>query len=413
MKYNIMVLSDIHWGAIVPIEQEKSLEFVFEFIDESIKSGVKPDLLVLAGDYFDSKLPLNSQEAILAIKWFHRLYNVCADNQIMIRMFQGTMDHDNDQLEVFQPLTGDLKDIESNDNFINIFLENNQTPKDFFKIFMTTTVEETLPGLKCCYCPDETINTEDYEERYIQEILELKDIGFFHGSFDVVYGELLTSKPELLKKNNVIYRYNMWNPQIKGPMIAGHWHDGKQYNDLYYCGSPFRWKFNENEEKGFIFLQYDTEDSSYFVKKITNPLCADYITYEVYTNLYETQDDYTKIVMDVRAILEAMNQTSLNSQLRILVYVVDEKTENDVFLSALRQEVINHRNCKITIKNKLKDKKKKEKVKEAKEENEKYSFIFEKGSKPQNVIHTFILSSTDNEVDIPIDYIAGKVKKYL
>jgi DNA repair exonuclease SbcCD nuclease subunit len=205
----------------------------------------------------------------------------------------------------------------------------------------------------------------------------------------------------------------MWNPQIKGPMIAGHWHDGKQYNDLYYCGSPFRWKFNENEEKGFIFLQYDTEDSSYFVKKITNPLCADYLTYEVYTNLYETQDDYTKIVMDVRAILEAIDQTSLNSQLRILVYVVDEKTENDVFLSALRQEVINHRNCKITIKNKLKDKKKKEKVKEAKEENEKYSFIFEKGSKPQNVIHTFILSSTDNEVDIPIDYIAGKVKKYL
>ena len=33
-------------------------------------------------------------------------------------------------------------------------------------------------------------------------------------------------------------------------MIAGHWHDGKQYDDLYYVGSPTRYKFNEDEKKG-------------------------------------------------------------------------------------------------------------------------------------------------------------------
>ena len=32
---------------------------------------------------------------------------------------------------------------------------------------------------------------------------------------------------------------------------------GKQYDELYYCGSPFRWKFNEDEEKRFLFIRYD------------------------------------------------------------------------------------------------------------------------------------------------------------
>jgi DNA repair exonuclease SbcCD nuclease subunit len=312
------------------------------------------------------------------------------ENKVTLRLFQGTMDHDNDQLEVFEPLVNDL-----------------------FKIFMHTTFEETLPGLHCCYCPDETIVTEEYENMYLSDILKLKDIGFFHGSFDVVYGDLLESKPEILKRNNVIYRYDLWNPQIKGPMIAGHWHDGKRYKELYYCGSPYRWKFNEDEEKGFLFIQYDTGDSSYFIKKIINPLCAKYVTYEVYSNLFETPEDFTVIVMDIRDLLKKLKDSPMNNQLRILFYIVDDKVENDNFLSALRQEVIDYRNCKITVKNKLKDKKKKSKVKESKEENEKYGFIFEKGSKIQNVIHTFILSSNDNEADVPIDYITDKIKKYL
>ena len=144
-----------------------------------------------------------------------------------------------------------------------------------------------------------------------------------------------------------------------------------------------------------------------------NPLCAEYLTYEVYSNLYETKEDYVSIVNDVRIILEKLDESSLNNKLRILFYIVDDKTENDVFLSALRQEVINHKNCKITVKNKLKDKKKKEKIKERQEEDEKYSFIFHNDKGPSEIIHTFILSESDNEIDVPIDYITDKIKKYM
>lgn len=388
MKYNIVTISDIHWGCINPKEQLKSLEFFFAFLEEAKITDLKIDLIVLAGDYFDAKLSLNGEETIYGFNWFHRLHHFCKENQIKLRIVQGTMDHDNYQLE----------------NLIGL-----QDEEGLFKIFLHSEIEETLPGLTCCYCPDEVIETSVYESQYMDMILQLKDIGFFHGSFDIVYGDLLEYKPELLKRNNVIYSYDLWNDQIKGPMIAGHWHDGKQYRELYYCGSPFRWVFNEDNPKGFIFLQYNTEDSSYYIKRILNPYCGQYITYEVYTNSYHNKEDYVNIIDDVQTI--ASNLTKLD-KLRILVYVNDEKPENGVFLSALRQNIIGHKNCKIVVKNKLKDKKKKEKRKERKEEEDKYKFIYD-CTDTSDVIKTFIDVSEENQTEVPIEYIRKQVKKYI
>lgn len=392
MKYNIVTIADIHWGVVTPAEQLKSLEFIFSFLDQTIKTYTEPDLIVLLGDFFDTKLSLNSQEALIAVQWFHRLYDICYENAITLRMIKGTADHDNDQLEVFRPMEEDSKGL--------------------FKIIDKTMIEETLPGLSCVYCPDELIQTDEYEKIYLNEILQIKDIGFFHGSFDVVYGDLLERKPEILKKNNVIFRYDLWNPQIKGPMIAGHWHDGKTYDDLYYCGSPFRWKFNEDETKGFLFTQYDTETQEYIIRKIGNPLCADYLTYEVYTNLYVDRGDYSDIIGDIQKILAKMKKSTLNHKLRILVYVVDEKPENDVFISSLRQELLRFQNCKLTVKNRIKEKKRKKKIEESQDENEKFSFIYE-NRHPADIIHDFISATEKSEVDIPMDYICHKVEKYL
>ena len=387
MSYNIICISDIHWGIANPDEQEKSLEFIFTFLDAY---GKEIDLIVLAGDYWDSKLSLNSQEAIHSIQWFHRLLWVCEMYSITLRVFQGTMDHDNDQLEVLEPL------------------ENN-----FFKIFKTMTVEETLPGLTCCYCPDEQIQMDEYEKKYLNEILQMKDIGFFHGSFDLVLGESLMKKPDIIGRNNVIYRYNLWSPQIKGPLISGHWHNGKQYKELYYIGSPFRWEFGEDEEKGFLFIHYDAQDSSYYIQKILNPLSAKYFTYEVYSNLFQSKDDYTNIIQDIQDIVKELDKSYTKDKLRILVYIVDDKPENEVFLSALRQEIIHHRNCKITIKNKLKTKKKKETKKRLEEDSKRIGFIFDENKKSSSIIQEFIHVNSDNEVDVPLEYIEKQIKKYL
>ena len=40
--------------------------------------------------------------------------------------------------------------------------------------------------------------------------------------------------------------------------------------------------------------------------------------------------------------------------------------------------------------------------------DEKYSFICHNDKGPSEIIHTFILSESDNEIDVPIDYITDK-----
>ena len=242
---------------------------------------------------------------------------------------------------------------------------------------------------------------------------QLKDIGFFHGTFDVVYGSLLEAKPELWEKENVFFRYGLWSPRIKGPMISGHWHDGKQYDELYYTGSPFRWKFDEDEDKGFLFIQYDTEDSGYWIKKITNPLACEYLTYEVYSNLFETKDDYAHFIQEIKDIIHQIDQRITNDRLRIKFYINDTKPENDVFLSSLRQEILNHRNCKITVKNKLKDKKAKDQKRKIDDEKKQVSFVFQDDMKPQNKIQQFIWEDSKHEVDIPLEFIESHMKDFI
>ena len=397
MTYNILTLPDVHWGCIDPINQVKYMEYVFEFIKQSSLNDIGIDLLVIAGDYFDSKLPLNSKEAILAIHWFNELYETCLRYGVKrIRMFQGTLDHDNDQLDVFTPLQN-----------------NHSDDSEYFKIFMNTTFEETLPGLKCLYCPDETIETELYEEKYLNEILTVRDIGFFHGSFDVVFGELLERKPELLKKKNVIFHYDLFNKTTLGPLISGHWHDGKIYDHLIYCGSPFRYKFNENEIKGLSFIQYNTDNKSYLYKRIKNPLCPEYVTVEIYSNMLRTQENCNDVITNINNIVTEMkNNNIVENKLKIIIYIVDDKSENDVFISSIRQRFIGDKFVKLNIKNKLKDKIKKEQQQKTEERNIKYDFIYDKNKTPSEVIHDFVKATNDG-YEIPIEYINKKVSQYI
>lgn len=404
-KYNILFVPDIHWGAIDPELQWKCLEFIFTFMEECLSNHIPIDLLVIAGDYFDSKLPLNSQEAIRAIQWFHRLYQLCWEHDIRIRIFQGTLEHDNDQLHVFDELTHPVD--------TNTHTGERDVDYAFFKIFTKTTSEETLPGLQCIYCPDETLQTDEYEEIYINEMLHVHDLGFFHGSFDVVYGSLLESNPSLIQKKNVIFSYEKWNKLIHGPLLAGHWHDGKQWEELYYGGSPIRYKFDENEEKGILFMSYEYDSKQYFVHKVKNPFACEYTTYELYSIACTGKESYMRLIEDVEAEYQRLQQppySYLKNKIRIVFYITDEKPENDVAISALRKQFINRKDIKIVIKNKLKAKRKQaEKQKIEKLEND-YGFIY-KGLSAPNVIEQFI--RTEYDAEVPLEYIQKKTTEYI
>ena len=63
LKYNIMTLADIHWDAFDIQQQADEMQLPLEFI----RSFPNLDLVVIAGDYFDTKLSLNSKAAKISV----------------------------------------------------------------------------------------------------------------------------------------------------------------------------------------------------------------------------------------------------------------------------------------------------------------------------------------------------------
>jgi hypothetical protein len=386
--YTIVNIADIHWGVLEPSLQEDRLEYLLIFLD--LYRHI--DLLVISGDFWDEKEPLNSTPALSGINWFHRLITKAHEVGIKaVRLVKGTVDHDFDQLEAFRGL------------------EDNS---GFFKIFNNTTSEETLSGLHCIYCPDETLNNDDYIMTYINLILKGHDIGFFHGSFDVVFKEISVNIDNVSHANNVIYQYSLWSKLIKGPMLSGHWHNGKKYGHLYYSGSPDRWAFDEDEPKGFSFIQYDTETGRYFHKRILNCLSPEYLTYEVYTNVYTSIELYNSLIHNIQKKLDEFKDNIYQSvKIRILIYINNESSENDTYITSLRQYFINEKRVKIQIKNKIKDKKKRDETQHNSETNSKFGFIHDRSKSTAQIIQQYILVTRNKE--IPIDMIEPRVNKYI
>ena len=62
------------------------------------------DMVIINGDYWGTKLSLNSIDAKLGISFINELYTVCKENDILIRMIKGTLSHDHNQLGAFKYL---------------------------------------------------------------------------------------------------------------------------------------------------------------------------------------------------------------------------------------------------------------------------------------------------------------------
>lgn len=400
MKYNILIISDLHWGVMEEDRMEIQYCFILEFID-GIYSRVdkgnleKIDLIVVAGDYFDSQLNLNSRRAIKALDWFDTLYSKANAYNIPIRMIRGTLSHDADQMDVFRKYEHNLK------------------------IFTKCTSEETLPGLRCVYCPDEVMDTRDYILEYMDEILADNSVGFFHGSFDTVIKQdidvtqLLTEEPEELMKlvTSVTFPMNYFQRAVRYCWVGGHWHDGNTYANVYYTGSPTRWIHGENESKGFGFLSVDTDSDRYFYKKIVNPIAPQFNTFNWYPE--DIEEGY--MINNASALMDlidakVMEYETMNVEYNIRIMIYDEenrRTCTNTCIETFKDHYLKNKHVVIRIKSRDKGKKKKQKPVE--ETVKDYSFIHDKNVSVADQIREFI--KVKMGVDIPIDYIEEKIKK--
>ena len=382
MKYNILAIADIHWGAMDPDEMYNNLQYFLDFI--KMKGDI--DLVVICGDYFDYRLTLNSKAALKALRWFDELYNTCkACGVKRIRAIKGTKEHDNDQWEAIHP----------------------RETGDFFKKFYTTTTEETLPDLNCIYCPDETINLHEYEKLYLNQMMSIHNIGFFHGNFDIKLPKLVIDQNLEANIPSIIYFKNNWSKIIRGPLISGHWHIFTDSNPLFYIGSYDRWAFGEEEDKGFMFIQYDTKDYSYYWKHIENPFARQYESIIIDNTLCVTPEDFSNLYSDILNI----KKIDPEMKLRIVYQITTENEESQVNFNEFKNVLSQLKNVKVDTKDFVKKKAKAKQKEKVAISSGKYSYILEHPLNIKENIKEFLMR--EKNIDIPLETIDAVIGKYL
>lgn len=384
MNYDIAAIADIHWDALEPRKLYHELQFFNAFI-ERVKHL---DLVVIAGDIFDTKILLNSKTSLKAIQWMNELVSICKGRNCKIRIIKGTNSHDNNQLDAFNGY---------------------DDGSDFFHIFRSCTEEETLPGLHCLYCPDEVLSQEEWEETY-HDLLYGKtyDCMFFHGSFDIVLPSIINQESEFMANKGISFKYSHFR-DICHVMVGGHWHDGSssEGEHMYYTRSYSRWSYGEMNPKGFIYLNYDTDDHSYHVERIENPYADQYLTYNIDTSSMGSVDDYAPIVQKVSEDLQ-----NPNTHIRLSIHATDSKIENQNAIDMLRRTFLDQtRRVKIHLKNELKEEIRKKDQKKMEEIRDRFDFVRDKNNSPSYIIQRFIQET--RHIDVPLDAIEKFVTKYL
>ena len=86
MIYNILFEADKHWGATRPEEQYRS-----SYILKRLLADLKIDLFVSLGDFYDTKLLLNSRASVYALRDMHDRAEICRAKKIPMRVIRGTL----------------------------------------------------------------------------------------------------------------------------------------------------------------------------------------------------------------------------------------------------------------------------------------------------------------------------------
>lgn len=386
MIFNMLVIADLHWGVMDAKMQNIQYEFILDILKEM--SG-NVDMVIIAGDYWDSRMFLNSASTINGINWMHRLIKVSKETGVSkFRVIRGTLEHDNDQLETFRCLEDD---------------------EEFFRIFITNTVEE-INGVKIMYCPEENMSHDAYVEKYLDNFIKFPDIGIFHGNLDEVMPSIAIESAR--ETNTLVFESKFYHELIPGPMIAGHWHVGQTLGRWVYVGTPDCWKFGEDNEKGVMFVSYNSDDKSFFYRKIFNPNSIIHYEFIMDTSFYNDIDDVQSVISHIQNKKKCFEEAGRKYRISVIIEIRDDKEENKHVISCMKNYADSTKFVKIVTKNKLQLKYKIEEHERTEELNKKYSFINDSSLSRAEKIRRRIIAKYPDD-NITEQEISSIIKKYL
>ena len=267
-------IADIHFGAV------KS-DILFTQLEQKFLKIIrknKLDMIVFGGDLFHSIITMNYSTSHYVLLFMDRVMEICKKNKIKyVRILQGTMSHDNNQLNNFK------------------IYENNRSVD--FKVIPTVQEETLSEGVHILYVPEEYMeNREEYYSRFLNRFKDY-DFIFGHGMFTEVSFQAKKQDSEVTMSKAPIFNSKTFINACRGPIYFGHIHMKTTIKDhIYYPGSFSRWRFGEEDPKGWYLCMYDINTHKYLHEFIENKLAEQYLTIETIPTPEMTPDMVSTLV---------------------------------------------------------------------------------------------------------------------
>lgn len=227
-------IADLHFAAFDPKEQYEILREQFLPVIDQLP---KLDVISIDGDIYEHKLMGNSDGLYYASTFVNDIVNIAMRHGSTVLLIHGTGSHDADQLK----------------NFYHYMNTKNVDVR-----VITRMQFEIVKGAKIL-CIPELYNVPEEEYDKFLHYSGYYDEAFLHGMFQgAVAGQTEDGSRKLFKPRD----FDM----CQGFMVGGHVHKpGCHSGYFYYTGCPYRWKFGEEEAKGFLITVHDLDTQQHYV----------------------------------------------------------------------------------------------------------------------------------------------------
>lgn len=356
-KYQGVVISDIHVGAF---DVNKLHTEYLEIFIEKIRNMEKLDFVIVAGDFFDHKFYLNDKEATMAYIMLKELVTACKEKDAVLRFVYGTESHECNQYDIL--------------SLLKIY--------DKINVIKTASEEELLPDFRVLYLPEEHIlNKDEYYNEFFENDKKY-DYVFGHGVVREVMKELAVHVDNSTTENTKRKKVPVFNTAeltriCKGQIYFGHYHMNEEWNDKIFSISSFsRWKFGEEGRKGFYLLSCDTSKEKYKQEFIENTLADNFktISFSYNNTIFKDENDMQDVLNGLDKALERQPY----DHMRFIFNIPSDATNPEAVINYIKERYKYKDKVKVDITNGYIEEKRQIKKEKVNDENEIYSFIFDK-----------------------------------
>lgn len=350
----------------------------------------KIDYILMLGDFFHSRVSMNSESGVYASKIMADIVKLAKAKNAKVRILKGTDSHDWNQLENFSMYESDIVDVD-------------------FRIIRTVEEEYLFHDMKVLYIPEEYVHDkDDYYSKYFNKFAEY-DMILGHGLVEGALPKIAETESFQHNKHAPIFNARDFLCS-KGPVLFGHIHTSMYLHDkVFYVGSLSRYCHGEEEPKGFGIILSTPEDDEYVIKFIENRNARTFKTINIGNLINGMKAE------DIVNLIESYIEQQSIDYVRVRVSLLNSDEATIANLEIVSRHYNRNSHVNIEIDNVKLNKSKKDSDERVKKLVDTYNFLFDKNRTYQDKIKTYFDIRRDEilydneKLDITEDFITEAI----